>query len=297
MNTPRRIENGETLTASEALLKFGLNWKVVEKPLGIEAPNAGEFKAIAHGDTGVIFQIAKKGYRAIQNYEALQVCDEFTQTGQAKYVNGGSYKGGSLIWLRLRVPDGDFEPVQGDKHQTYLRIVTSHDGSSRFMIYPEVWRMVCTNGMYGWANDKARTIAVKHTLNAKPRMVIRATDVLAKELAEFKRFAEASKVMAKTQMAELEIETFLQTLFDVKDDEAKGKTKAQIEKVKDLCLVGTGIREYNLQGTAYGVYNAVTEYIGTYRSTRGNGENREFSEAFGSGKQLREKAFALLLKP
>ncbi len=294
MDNMRQIEKAEALTASEAVLKFGLNWNVAEKRVNIGAPNDGEFKAIVHGDTGAIFQFAKKGYLPIQNLELFQTGDKLTGTGQAKYVQGGSYKGGKIVWLRLRVPGGDFEPVPGDKHSTYLRMVSSHDGSSKFMIYPEIWRMVCTNGMHAFTRDYEKTVAVKHTVNAHTIMDLRASEVLAKELKYFRKFAEASREMARKQMNQLEVETFLQELFDVRDKEIKGKTKAQIERVTELCQTGQGIREFNLQGTAYGVYNAVTEYIGKYRPTRGDAENREFSEAFGSGKQMREKAFELL---
>lgn len=297
--TMSMIEKSEALTASEAILKFGLNWEVKEVNHGISAPNADDFKAIVHGVTGEIFQFPKKGYLPIQNAEMFQELDKFTKTGQAKYVQGGSYKGGRVVWLRLRVPSGDFETTPGDMHRTYLRVVSSHDGSSKFMIYPEVYRMICTNGMHAWTRDYEKTVAVKHTVNAKAILDLRVNEILTKELEYFAKFAEASKRLAKKQMTDLEIDSFLYRLFDVKsaeelNEKGKGKTKSQVEKIKDLALMGTGIREHNLQNTAYGVFNAVSEYVDNYRPTRGDAENREFSGAFGSGKQLREKAFELL---
>ncbi len=298
----KQIERGEALTASEASLKYGLNYKVIKKAHGMEAPNKDEHVAIVREDTGEIFQFAKKGYEPLQCAEAMQECDKFIGTGQAKYVNGGTYKSGRVFWLRIAVPSGDFEPTVGDLHKTYLNVVSSHDGSKRFTVIPEVYRMICSNGMHAWVQDQEKIVAVKHTVNARTIFNLRASEILATELNRFKDFAEKTKALARKQMTQLEIDSFLFSLFNVTQEDidskekGTGKVEAQIDKVKDLCLVGTGIREHNLQGTAYGVYNAVTEYIGKYRSTRGNDENREFSELFTTGKDLREKAFALLLK-
>ena len=298
----RVIEKAETLTASEASLKFGLDYRVKKVSHGIDAPNSNEHVAIVREDTNEIFSFVKQGYEIMQCADAMQECDKFTETGQAKYVQGGTFKGGRVFWLRIAVPSGDFEPTSGDKHKTYLRIVSSHDGSKKFTIIPEVYRMVCTNGMYAWDQQREKQVSVKHTVNARSILNLRATEILATELAYFKDFALNAQVMARKQMTNLEIDSFLYTLLktsekDLNEDEkGTGKVQAQFDTLRDLCQIGTGIREYGLQGTAYGVYNAVTEYIGKYRSTRGDAENREYSEVFGSGKDLREKAFELLLK-
>lgn len=299
MRQRQAIENQEALTATEAVLKYGLSWKVLKKDHGIIAPNAEDFTAIVREDTGDIFQFAKKGYTPIQNGDVFREIDSLVETGQAKYVQGGSYKGGAVVWLRLRVPSGDFEPKPGDKHRTYLRVITSHDGSIKFTMVPEVYRMICSNGMHAWTEDAAKAVSVKHTANALPRFRMRASEVLATEIEYFKRFAEASRRMAQKQMTTLEIDSFLAALFNVEGKETDaiaGRTRNQIEQVKDLCFAGTGIKEFDLQNTAYGVYNAVTEFIGKYRPTRGEAENAEYSEAFGSGKALRERAFELLTK-
>lgn len=296
----RTIERGEALTASEASLKFGLNYRVIKKQHGIEAPNANEHVAIVRDDTGEIFQFAKLSYEPLQCNEAMYEADKLVGTSGAKYVNGGTYKGGRVFWLRIAIPTGDFETTSGDKHKTYLKIVSSHDGSRRFSIYPEVYRMICTNGMHAWDKDLTKMVSVKHTVNLRSIFNLRASEVLSEAVEYFKEHAERSRTLAKKQMSNLEVETFLFNLFNVtqEDIDSKekrtGKVEAQIEKVRELCTSGTGIQENNLQGTAYGVYNAVTEYIGKYRSTRGSEENRLFSEDFTSGKALREKAFTLL---
>lgn len=288
--------NQELLTASEAVLKYGLGWKVVTKDVYVDGKIVPDFKAIQREDTGTIFQIAGSKYEPIQNVDAFRFFDEITQTGQSKYVQAGSYKGGAVVWLRAKLPY-DFEVVPDDRMKTYLRLVTSHDGSHKLVIYPEVYRQVCSNGAHAWVRDYAKTVAVKHTENAEKRFTFNAKKVLESEIEYFQKFAEHCKRLAQKQMTALEIDSFLNQLFEVTEDkEIATRTKNQIEKIRELVEVGTGTDIAGVKGTAWGAYNSVTEYIENYKPTRGEDENREYSSDFGSGRDLRERAFSILTR-
>jgi phage/plasmid-like protein (TIGR03299 family) len=290
----REIESQEVLTASECILKHKLGWNVAKKPVYVDGKLAEDFVAIQREDTGTIFQVAGAKYEPIQNVDAFKFFDEITKTGQAKYVQAGSYKGGAVVWLRAKMPC-DFEVLPGDKLNTYLKIVTSHDGSHRLTIFPEVYRQVCSNGMHAWVKDASRTVAVKHTEHAGRRFMFKAKEVLTHEIEYFQRFAERCRQLAQSPMTSGEVDRFLERLFAVKEgSEVSTKTENQIGEISRLVRVGTGMDIKGVQGTAWAVYNAVTEYVDKYRPTRGEDENREYSAEFGSGRDLREKAFELL---
>lgn len=298
----RQLEQGEALTANEAVLKYGLNWDVVLQDVTVGGVPAPEFKGVVRADTGYRFQIASNRYEPIQNRETFGFFDEITGTGQAKYVNGGSYNGGAVVWLRAKVPY-DFDVVPGDTLKTYLKIITSHDGSQRLKIVPEVYRQICTNGAHAFVEQYARAVSVKHTKNAGTRFVFNAKQTLEREVEYFNKFVERSRQLAARQFTSLEIDSFLNKLFKIDETkEVHTKTKNQIARIKELVEVGTGMDIPGVRGTAWGVYNAVTEYIDNDRPTKGdktNGEydeNREFAAEFGGGRDLREEAFELLLK-
>lgn len=295
MNTEKK--QVELLTASEALVKHDLAWDVVKCSISVNDKIATDYKAITREDTGDIFQIAKNRYEPIQNKTIASLFDEILGTGQAKFHSAGSYKNGAIVWFRAQVTESNFNVLPGDEMATYIKMIASHDGSVKLLAFPEVERLICSNGMTAMRKDYTKVIGVKHTINALPRFTFNAREVLKTEIEYFKTFAEHMRQLTKKHMTSLEIDNFLLKLFDVVENkEVSTKTKNQIEKVKELTEVGTGMDIEGVKGTAYGVYNAVTEYIDRYRSTKGDKENREYSANFGSGKALREKAFELLVK-
>ena len=287
----------ELMTASECIVKYGLDWQVEARPITVQGKEGAEdnYQAIVRSDTQHVFQIARDRYFPVQNTEAFTFFDEIVQTGQAKYEKAQSFKHGAVLSILAKMPYS-FEVVKGDKLDTYLRLTTSHDGSQRLSIAPYVYRQVCSNGMHAWVEDATKKIAVKHTENAKNKFIFNAKRVLEKEIDYFKRFSEHCKSLASRQMNELAIDSFLHKLFNVDSEkELSTRTANQIEAIKDLHYKGRGTDISGVKNTAWGMYNAVTEYIDHERSTKGEDDNRMYSSLFGSGSQMREKAFSLLL--
>jgi phage/plasmid-like protein (TIGR03299 family) len=164
-------------------------------------------------------------------------------------------------------------------------------------IVPRIYRQVCSNGLHAWVADYTRAVAVKHTQNAENRFITNAKEILEQEVAYFERFKQASFALARKQMSSLEIDNFLNELFKANEkEEVSTRAKNQMQEIKDLAFRGKGQDIDGVKGTAWAVYNGVTEYVDHYRSSRGSDENREFSSDFGSGAQLRERAFELLTK-
>lgn len=295
MNNLKNIESHEAMTATECLLKHGMNWKVIKSPVIVDGVKQENMVAIKREGAEQAFQIASERYTPVQNSEAFSFFDEITKTGQAKYVNAGQYRNGGVIWLRAKLPC-DFSVLPGDDLKTYLKIVNSHDGSHKLTIYPEVYRQVCTNGMHALVKQYAKTVAVKHTENAAFRFVFNAKQVLAEEIAYFERFAVECRKLVKKEMDSLEVNAFLYELFEQeKGKDIETKTLNQMSAIKTLAMrTGTGIDLPGVKGTAWAVYNGVTEFVDRYKPTKG--DNRDYSADFGTGADMRERAFALLTR-
>jgi hypothetical protein len=118
----------ELLTASECILKYGLNWNVVKRPVVVDGIELPDYRAIVRADNKQVFQVAGVRYEPIQNTEVFSFFDRIVQSGGAKYESARSYRGGAVIALRVALPY-DFEVLPEDRVKTYLDLVTSHDGS------------------------------------------------------------------------------------------------------------------------------------------------------------------------
>ena len=284
----------ETMTKQEIMLKARLNWSVSKQPIyDNQGKELTDFKAITRNDNGNVFHISRNRYEPFQNESLFNIIEQVTETGLAKYIKAGSYKDGAFVYGLVAVPDSNFEVTPGDICKSYLRFSTSHDGTSSIMIWPEVYRQVCANGMHAWTKDFARSLSVRHTESADYRLKINAKDLLAQEAEYFRIFAEKSRELAKKQFDTLRMDSFLKELFEVEDGEdVSTRTLNQMKEVAYLARHGKGVEL--APDSAWAVYNGVTEYVTHHRGAEA--ENRAFSALNGSGRDLREHAFALLTR-
>ena len=285
----------QLLTASEVLIKHGLNWEVGAKPIYDEnGQQLSDYSAITRLDNNHVFQIAGSGYQIGQQAAVLRFIDDITETGQAKYVRAGSFKWGAVVFVQAEIPSMTFEPVKGDEVKSYLTGITSHDGSLPVSIYPTAIRIICQNTLTASYREAIYKVSARHTEHMNSRIMSQATSILSKEIAYFKAFSEKCRALAGKEMLSLEIDTFLNDLFKI-DAEIKTSTKTKNirDEVMALVEVGKGSNIQGVRGTAWGVYNAVTEYIDHNRSTKN--DQRDYASMLGSGATLRERAFDLLL--
>ncbi|TDI96984.1 MAG: DUF932 domain-containing protein [Deltaproteobacteria bacterium] len=289
----------EVLTASEAIIASGLGWKVVEQPiLNADGDIIEGYKAIVREDTKEVLQVSKDRYVPIQNTDCFKIFDEVTGTGQAKYEVAGSLKGGRIVWILARLPY-TFEVAGRDEIRSYLLLSTSHDGSLKLQMFKTPVRVVCWNTLNAslLGMDGEKVLKVKHTQNFRDK-VTDAQEILADSKAYFMAFKEQSEVLARKQMNGLAVDSFLDTLLNVqdkKDSEIKTRTRNIQDTIKRLFVSGRGNDVTGVRGSAWALYNGVTEYVDYERTTKGDASNRLYSAGFGSGKNLKEEAFSQLV--
>lgn len=291
-------EVGDVLTASEALIAAGLTWQVEEQRVYAEdGKEITEYKAIRRADTKEVFQVSSKGYKIVQNQDAFKMFDEIVGTGMAKYEVAGSLKGGRIVWMLAKLPF-DFTVMKGkDEVKSYMHLVMSHDGTLALQSYESPIRTVCWNTLNASLGQRTNSVYGRHTKNVHTNFVSRAQKVLADARRYFQEFQQASEALAKKQMTSFQIDSFLHQLFEVDDKkEASTRSLNMVSEVKRLVETGKGTNIPGVRGTAWGAWNAVTEWVDWERSTKGSSEGRLASSWLGSGADIRQEAFELLVK-
>ena len=277
-------------TASEVLIEKGLDFSVKGSPIyDNNGQELSEFKAIQREDNGHTFQVAKKGYQIIQNSDALSLMDEVVGTGMAKYSDANSYKNGGIVSVRVKLPF-DYEVVKGDEVNTYLDLLTSHDGSKSLSINLYELRLVCLNGMRAMVRTKA--INCRHTVNYRLK-IEQAQEMFEEYRQIFQAKKENYQRLAKSPMNGNDLDTFLNTLLNIKEDkEVFAKTQNVKDTLTKLFVSGKG--NNFASGSKWSAFNAVTEYVNYHRTTKGDESNREFSSLYGSGNVMTQNALELL---
>lgn len=299
------------LTSGEALEKGGLNWEVGIQPayhlINPKAENK-EFQPVS--DRFVTFRednkqplgIVSNRYKIVQNRSAFSFLDQLVTVGNLEYESAGSLKGGKKVWMMARFPN-EVAIAPDDVNYNYLAIFNSHDGSTPVMIIPTTVRIVCWNTLQVAMNQAKRNnalIRMRHTTNIMMKMddVRQALGLYSQVLQNVNIIYEE---LAKKQVTQQNYLNYIDNMFPlptVKNDDNKIKYN-RVEKIRDQI-------EYNFRtdprqktsatnNTAYGLFNAVSQYVDHERITKGKAETTKISNRFesswlGSGHDIKQSA-------
>jgi len=295
----------EELTAKDAIIAGGLDWQCEEQPLFLRGQNevdgipvigttAPSHKAIVRTSDKSILGVVGKSYHIIQNYACFDFMDDVIGSGQAVYHTAGSLRDGKIIFMTVKFPDDAM--IGDDKVEKYVLLTTSHDGSLSLQIRWTPVRVVCMNTLgAALRGDTNSMMKIRHTKNYRTK-VEQARQVLQLTDHYYKVMEEEYNRLLDEQFSTAQMQTFTEQLLP-SDGEASTKTKNNRTKIVELFHTGRGQKA--VANTRWAAYNAVTEYVDHYATTRKcgdttEGEARMNSAILGAGSNLKQKAFNIL---
>jgi hypothetical protein len=83
------IEVDDALTSKDALIKAGLNWKVVPKDIYVDNKRVEGYVANVRDLDGSVLGVVTPSYKLFQNEPAFSFTDALIDTGEVKYETAG----------------------------------------------------------------------------------------------------------------------------------------------------------------------------------------------------------------
>jgi phage/plasmid-like protein (TIGR03299 family) len=291
-------------TAAEALSAAGLDWKVTKEPIYLAGGQKIERQyATVRSDTKKALGIVGEVYRPLQNKEAFSFFDAVVGEKSAIYHTAGALGDGERVWLLAKLP-GYIRVIGDDVAEKYLLLTNTHNGTTTADILFTPVRVVCQNTLNIALQDATRATRkqkVRHTRSIGLRVgdVRKGLGIINERFGQFEAQAQA---LVKVQLNQAGLDNYFKAigLLPQKDqDIAAMSTRAKniIEEVTKMFEHGKGNDLPGVKGTAWGAFNAVTEWVDYVRSTkggedaRGRQESRATSLLFGSGALLKQKAW------
>lgn len=293
----------------EAFDAAGLDWEVECQPLYREVAEADRIfpwmpavrkiskaRATVRDSDSRMLGVVGNQYVPLQNRDAFQVFEPMVESGELEIETAGSLKNGERVWVLAKLAKLDrAEVVTGDPVDLYALLSNGHDGklSVHFGLTPI--RVVCSNTEAMARKDKAsKLIRVRHGQFVK-RNVEALRDVMNTAKGEFETTVEQYQLLASRQINSKDLDKYVRLCLDIEQDDAKIKTRSQniLTGVKALHDAGIGSDIPGVQGTLWGAYNAVTEYL-SYHKGRSN-ENRMDSLWFGQNGNLNRESLKIAL--
>lgn len=294
------------MTADEALEKGGLKWKVTKEKIYFFADGKKlvipERYATVRDTDHRALGVVGKSYQPVQNADALNFMDALTQTGEAKYETVGALNFGKTVWMMAKIPNG----AGADPIEKYLLCTTSHDGTSPVMVTATPVRVVCQNTLNAALRGAKNKFRIRHTTNVDAK-IEEARKTLADSLKYFTKLETKFEQMKDKKFTQAQLENLVLKVFKNTED-AAGLSKRQtnsldgiLGEITALTEAGMGVNLPGVKGTAWGAYNAVTEFLDHNTNIKGGkgiaqDEKLMNSVWFGTVAQKTQSAFDNILE-
>lgn len=267
-----------------------LDWKVVKVPAYAIHDNrpidTGQV-AIVREDTGQCFGISGKRYTPVQNAETACFFERFCKAGDLALETVGAIRGGEYVWALAKVND-EMIDIGGDRLGTYLLIANSHKPGSSLVVKTTMIRVVCNNTLTaslnesGWVFGNFRHDADIHTQMEVARFFVQAA------VDAQRKFGTDMMRLVRTRIDHDTAGRLVEKVFDINPD---GDKFRHILHLFDGGQIGAELP--TVQGTAWGLLNAVTEHVD--HAAGKTQDTRLKSAWFGEGDRFKRKMMGELL--
>jgi len=294
---------GNRLTQKQSLEVWqheaGMNWKIQDSPVHFKSDTIGtlgsihsfpEQKVLYRSDTKAPLSVVSNRYQVVQPREVLEFYRDLTEVSGYELETAGVLKGGRKFWALART--GQETALKGnDQVSGYLLLATSCDGTLATTATPTTVRVVCNNTLTISLNGTSRAIKVPHNTRFDSQAVKKQLGIAVSQWDEF-MYRMHALAERKVQWTEA-MSFFMDVLCDTSAHDAIPNVlpnKRAMEKVQSLYEgKGRGSDMESARGTAWGLLNAVTEYVDHERRARSS-EYRTDSAWFGQGAVIKQKA-------
>lgn len=289
---------GTELTAAEAIVAAGLDWRVVPSPVFAQFRDdlvpVPDMQAMVRDSDQTILHIASQRYEPIQNEQYFAFAEGLLSEG-VTFKTAGALRGGKRIFVCLSIPRtilvGGIEPVE-----LYLLVRGSHDGSLAFGADVVTVVTVCQNTMTLGMRTAQATWSAKHTAGAGLK-IIEAREALGLTFAYADEWETTMNQLIETEFEKAEFERMVRELFPHDDNKRGGFSREQYAMIG--VLESSPYINADARYTKWGAINAVTEHDqhgARYRDTgRDDDEKRLENAVWGRSKDRADRVMSYLV--
>jgi phage/plasmid-like protein (TIGR03299 family) len=260
--------------------------RLIGNELFMQVPNG---YAVCREDNKVPLGIVKDRYTPVQNIDAFKFFDSAIGKNEAIWQTAGCFGNGERIFVSAKLPDTI--SVKGDPVDSYLVFTNSHDGSTGVKILFTPIRVICFNMLNAAVRKASSYISFRHTKSVHDN-INTAKEILGICKVTCNILQEAYTEMYRKKVSDDKFQTIIGDLVFSEAEKAALKeggysyksifdrnwnaidyANISTQKIKMISNIelyyheGPGQKE--IEGTGWGVYNAVTGYYSNMENNEG----------------------------
>jgi len=220
-----------------------------------------------------VLSVVGKRYKTLQNEDLFAFGDNLLDGG--RWEVAGSLKNGRIVFGALALERETVLDPNGvrDVVKNYLAISTSHDGSSAVQATVTPIRLTCMNTHTAVFRKGAKhSFKLRHTQSIDGR-VAQAREALGLANAYLDEFDKLAQAMIETELTKTQFNRIVDLAYPKPEADKKGAFTKWENKIDLLDEIYTGETNGMIAGNAWGAYNALTERLDWFRTSRGNEES------------------------
>jgi phage/plasmid-like protein (TIGR03299 family) len=279
-----------------------MNFEICESPVHFNAAQAKslsqfqsfeEKKVLYRSDTGAPLSVVGEKYKVVQPREILEFYRDLTEVSGYTLETAGVIKGGKKIWA-LASTGQDATLKRNDQVKSFLLLATACDGSLATTATPTSIRVVCSNTLAFALNGSASAIKVPHSTQFNAHTVKKQLGVA---ISHWDSFMYQMKLLSERKVKTHESLNYFESVFNSETQTTEQKQNERAIKSVQLLFEGKGKGALleSSKDTAWGLLNAITEYVDHEKRAR-NHDFRLDSAWFGQGARLKQRALEVSLE-
>jgi len=281
----------------------GMDWEIRQSPVRFitgqndilgEIKSFEDKKVLYRSDTSAALSVVGNRYKVVQPREILEFYRDLTEQAGFELETAGVLKEGKKIWALART--GQSGSLRGnDVSNGYVLLATACDGSMATTAQSTSIRVVCNNTLAIALKSGSGIVKVPHSKVFDAQKVKKELGI---SISAWDNFMYEMKTLSERKVSSKEATAFINKVFyNPKAPNNTGVNERAKNKVLNLFNGhGKGADLLSSKNTAFGLLNAVTEYVDHERKAK-NTDYRVDSAWFGQGANIKSKALdqALLL--
>lgn len=293
-----QVEKGATI--EDILVRGGLDWTVDVAPVKYRVKDGEKWvwkssdtsRVLYREDTGEQLDIVGPEYKPAQNHQVVEFFREYLEAGEMWIETAGSLNGGRQVWFLAKM-DESFTLPGEDKVEGYVWLANPHQYAKGIPIKFTSIRVVCQN-TYQRAMAGGGGVKLWHTRSITPEVLQEAKRRLGIARDQFDAYAHDAYTLSQLELDQDQAVRLLSPVFGGDPDKPLMEQPRRLKRVVTLWEgEGFGSTMPSAMGTAWGLFNGVTQYVD---HEWGRSVNARMTNAWlGTGDVMKRKAMSTLL--
>lgn len=264
-----------------------------------------DHKVLFRSDTREPLSVVSQRYHVVQPREILEFYRDLTEKSDFELETAGVLKGGRKLWALART--GQSAAIKGkDVTNGYVLLATACDGTLATTAQFTSIRVVCNNTLAVALNEADKRnnakppqgiVKVPHNTKFDAAAVKQQLGI---SVSTWDEYIYQLNLLSDRKVKPVEADRFLWNVFNGNINSSSSVNgsfnERAINKSKSLFEGhGRGAMLQSARGTAFGLLNAVTEYVDHERRAKST-DHRLDSAWFGAGAAIKGRAFDLAVQ-